>query len=328
MSFSLSLNGWLSLGIVACLFGSCSPGRVYSRLAVRSGEEAGGAGGVDGPMLNGSGGNGTGAGTGGSMGTGDRATGGVGLGGMARAGMGIGGGGDAGPVGRDAGGADAGGAAGPLILSIDFVGAVPRAAGGAGGTTLMAISMAPTEVAGVKAAENWNSAVDAMGSLGALKLSDGSVTAASVTWHAPLVTGSVGIYGVNLLDAPGNARMMNGYLDPTSIGMPATVMVDSLPPAFVAGGYDVYVYALGHLDSGTRTYNYTLGGATFSVSQTGPSPTTVPPFVLAPTTNPRAGNYVIFRNVAGASFTLTATPGAGTPRAPVNGIQIISPTGS
>jgi hypothetical protein len=279
-------------------------------------------------MPNGSGGNGTGVGTGGSIGTGATGTGGVGPSGTGSGGMGMVGSGDAGVVGRDAGGAGAGGAAGPLVLSIDFVGAVPRAAGGAGGTTLMAIPMAPTEVAGVKAAANWNSAVGPMGSLAALKLSDASVTAASVTWHAPPVTGSVGIYGVSLVDAPGNARMMNGYLDPTSIGMPATVMVDSLPPAFVAGGYDVYVYTLGHLDSGARTYNYTLAGATFSVSQTGLSPTTVPPFVLAPTTNPRAGNYVIFRNVAGASFTLTATPGTGTPRAPVNGIQIVSPTGS
>ena len=42
-----------------------------------------------------------------------------------------------------------------------------------------------------------------------------------------------------------------------------------------------------------------------------------------------AGNYVVFRNLTSASFTLTATPGTGSPtRAPVNGLQIVAPTGS
>jgi hypothetical protein len=41
------------------------------------------------------------------------------------------------------------------------------------------------------------------------------------------------------------------------------------------------------------------------------------------------GNYIIFRNVTGAAFTLTAQPPTGTvARAPVNGMQIVSPPGS
>jgi hypothetical protein len=37
----------------------------------------------------------------------------------------------------------------------------------------------------------------------------------------------------------------------------------------------------------------------------------------------------VFRNLNTATFTLTATPGTGTNmRAPVNGLQIVSPTGS
>ena len=43
------------------------------------------------------------------------------------------------------------------------------------------------------------------------------------------------------------------------------------------------------------------------------------------------GNYVVFHNVTGTSFTLTATPGGSTVtglhRAPVNGIQIVYPSG-
>ena len=65
----------------------------------------------------------------------------------------------------------------------------------------------------------------------------------------------------------------------------------------------------------------------FSVSQTGPTPTSFTAFALAPPG--AAGNYIVFRNLTAAAFTLTATPGTGSaPRAPVNGVQIVSPTGS
>lgn len=335
----------ISLGVFACLLGGCGSGGTYSRLTSGSGGGFGsggnsvgsggdGFGGTDG-MLEGSGGSGSGGliGSGGigGTGTGDMAigggagTGGVGTAGMGRGGTGTGG---VGTGGVGTGVMGVGGAVGPRILSIDFVGGVPDAAGGVGGTTLTPIPMAATEMAGVKMAANWNSASSFMGSLTALKLSDGTVTAAGVTWNSPPVTGSAGIYAVDLEDAPGNARMMNGYLDPTAIATPAAIVVSGLPTTITSGGYDVYVYTLGHLASGTRTYNYTIGTTTFIVSQTGPSPTTVPAFVLAPNMNPGVGNYVIFRNITGASFTLTATPDTGTPRAPVNGIQIVSPTGS
>lgn len=132
----------------------------------------------------------------------------------------------------------------------------------------------------------------------------------------------------NYVDAPGDARMMNGYLDPVLAAMPASIVVSGLPTLLTAGGYDVYVYMAGDIASATtRTYGYAIGTTTFAVSQTGPSPTGFPGFTLAPPGG--AGNYVVFRNVTGDSFTLTATPGTGTPtRAPVNGLQIVSPTGS
>jgi len=56
-------------------------------------------------------------------------------------------------------------------------------------------------------------------------------------------------------------------------------------------------------------------------------PATFTGYTLAPAGG--AGNYVVFRNLTGASFTLTATPDSGsTKRAPVNGLQIVAPTGS
>jgi hypothetical protein len=111
--------------------------------------------------------------------------------------------------------------------------------------------------------------------------------------------------------------------------MPAVVTVSGLPASITGGRYDVYVYVTGEIGTGTstRTYNYAIGTAMATVSQTGPTPTSFTSFTLAPAGG--AGNYIVFRNLTAATFTLTATPGTGTQtRAPVNGLQIVSPTGS
>jgi hypothetical protein len=188
--------------------------------------------------------------------------------------------------------------------------------------------MAATEVAGFKPAANWNGAATNMGTLANLVRSDGTATAATVTWSSPAMGTNPGEWKNPYVDMPGDTRMMNGYLDPPATTTPATVTVSALPAAITAGGYDVYVYMAGNIPGATtRTYQYAIGAATFTVSQTGPSATAFPGYTLAPAGG--AGTYVVFRNLTSASFTLTATPGTGNPtRAPVNGLQIVAPTGS
>ncbi|MES1172056.1 MAG: hypothetical protein ABUL77_02370 [Bacteroidota bacterium] len=260
-----------------------------------------------------------GAGSGGS-GAGGAATGGIGTGGIGTGGIGTGG--------QGTGGALTGGA-GSRILSIDFVGGSNVATGGAGATTFVAgTPLASTELAGFKLASNWNNAPGNMGTLPALALADGAVTPASVTWNSPGMGTSPGIWRVGYPDTPGNSRMMNGYLDPVQTSAPATVAVSGLPANITGAGYDVYVYVTGDVSAGqTRNYRYAIGSNTIMVTQAGPSPLTFSMFMLAPAGG--AGNYIVFRKLTGASFTLTATPGTGSSaRAPVNGIQIVSPTGS
>jgi hypothetical protein len=109
-------------------------------------------------------------------------------------------------------------------------------------------------------------------------------------------------------------------------------------PSSISGGYDVYVYCYGYVDASTRTYQYAIQDATQlttkSVSQTGHSATLLPGHSPAPAVGGTgAGTYVLFQNLTGTSFTLTATPlsSSATPpalRAPVNGIQIVYPSGS
>jgi hypothetical protein len=189
--------------------------------------------------------------------------------------------------------------------------------------------MDPQEVAGFKPASHWNGAPDYMGTLTALALADGTPTVASVTWNSPRAANGRGMWWVGFTDAPGDVRMMNGYLDPhdaTNSELPATVTVTNLPTSLTTGGYDVYVYMVGDVPSGTtRTYRYSIGATSFSVTQTGPQPTTFAGYKLAPAGG--AGNYVVFKNQTSTSFTLNATPPSGG-RAPVNGLQIVSPSGS
>ena len=209
-----------------------------------------------------------------------------------------------------AGGRGGSGPATPVILSVDFVG---------GGNGANPVPMTATESAGVVAARNWNSASGNSGSKASLVFSDGTTTSASLTWNSPAngIT-SGGIWRLGYTDAPGDVRMMNGYLDP---GGTATVTVSNLPAAITTGGYDVYVYTYGDvLANQTRSYGYAIGTASFTVTQTGPAANPFPRFSRA--ADHGSGTYVLFRKVTGAAFTLTATP---ADRAPINGLQIVWP---
>ena len=233
-------------------------------------------------------------------------------------GTGTGGAGGAGGTGGT-GGTGTGGTTGSVIISIDFVG---------GGPTAPGMAMALTESAGVKWVANWNSAWNATGSLSPLLAADGSTTSASVNWNAPLATGETyATWTVPFSDNTGDAHMMNGYLDPRNAS-PATI--DVTLPSSMSGGFDVYVYCYGNSTTGTRTYQYSIGSASQTVSQVGASATSFPGYTLAPEGG--EGNYFVFRNLTATTFTLNATPGGMTGsswgRAPVNGIQIVYPAGS
>ena len=274
----------------------------------------------------------------------EAATGGIGTGGTTTPGSGSGENPTGGTAGIDSGEAGAaGGEAGkeagmsgaggtemapgqPLILSIDFIGGRPTTP--AGIAAAAASVMAPSEIAGVKPASQWNGAPGPSGSLAGLTLSTGTVTTASVTWNSPSTTAGPGVWTKAFVDAAGDAKMMNGYLDPLGSSTPATVVVTGLPAAFTASGYDVYVYATGEIRSATtRTCKYAIGTTSLTASEMGPTPTTFAGFGISSTGG--LANTLLFKNVTGASFTLTATPGTTqTPRAPVNGIQIVSPAGS
>jgi hypothetical protein len=192
----------------------------------------------------------------------------------------------------------------PTTISIDFVG--------------VDTPMQPSEVAGIVAKANWNSASGAASSQPlALHDENGNTTAAAITWS------SDNTWRTPITDAPGNARMMKGYLD-TGKGDASVVTVTGLPVS--STGYNVYVYIDGDNPGATRTGSYQISGSgitTTSISATDPASTNFSgSFQQA---NGSSGNYVMF-TIHATAFTLTATPGATTdsyPRAPINGLQIV-----
>ena len=220
----------------------------------------------------------------------------------------------------------------PMIISIDFVGGSPNGAAGASGT----VAMEPSESAGVEpvTATHWNSAFGSTGNNLPLMSARGSSTTAFASWSVNAIDGAIDTWTNFFTDAPGDTRMMNGYLDPRAANYNATISVTGLPNP-VSSGYDVYVYFYSYMPGvETRLYQYNIGATTYSVTQTGPSATsTCPAYRLASGADAGTageGNYVVFHNLNGDHFTLTARPAqnsSGQQRAPVNGIQIVYPSG-
>ena len=187
-----------------------------------------------------------------------------------------------------------GGALAQNAISVKFTGTGP--------------SLDPGDSAGVIPKINWNNATNNNGSLSALLDSTGAATAASLTWSSPGTYG-FGASGPN----PGDVKLMSGYLDQFGGGQSSVATISGL--ATPANGYDVYVYADGDGTNG-RVGTYSIGSASQTITDNGNFSGT---FTIGPN-----GNYLVFRNIQGPSFTLTATAtSGGPPRAPLNGFQVL-----
>ncbi len=184
-----------------------------------------------------------------------------------------------------------------------------------------------TDVAGIVPAANWNNLTGPGGTTANLvKDSAGNAvsTTATVTWTANGTWASTGRGEENNNFTGVEHTLMTGYLD-TGNATTSTIMVSGLPPEFTSGGYDIYVYAMGGVAG--RGGSYQIGNQ-FKLGDTPGSPNNGPTYVEDPGVDHNdSGNYLFFTNFNTADFTLdasTANGGSGgTPRAPVNAIQIV-----
>jgi len=190
------------------------------------------------------------------------------------------------------------------IISIDFTG------------TLTDTILAATDTAGVVPAANWNSAPSNSGAVPSLTDNVGGTSGASISW------GAFNGWSTSIATSTPDSKLMNAYLDDGD-GTNTTVTVAGLPSVYTSQGYDVYVYCDGDNGGASRTGGYTIGATTVNATDAA-GVNFNGTYVNA---NGGAGNYVVIPNQTTASFTLTASPVSssdGTPRAPVNAMQIVA----
>jgi len=197
-------------------------------------------------------------------------------------------------------------------------------------------TLAAKDVAGVPsvAQANWNNLRLAGGNGSVMADAYGvrEATAMTVVWDSANTWSSTGRGEENNAFTGADKVLMTGYLD-TGNATTSTVKITGIPDELSSQGYDVYVYALGGVEARGGGYRVVPegGAATAYVDVQAPmDPTT---YVQAiPTPGSWAvGNYIVFGGMTASSITVEATTEGGhgfggTPRAPINAIQLIAPT--
>jgi hypothetical protein len=219
---------------------------------------------------------------------------------------------------------------GAQVISVDWYGG-----GGGGGTTQEV--MGPTESAGVVPRTNWNSLTPNTQAAPQTLITDTGSAGGNVVWT------SANTWNVGHVQAPGDLRMMKGYIDTNDTSI-TTVTVAGLPSSITSAPYSVIVYTDGDNGTQARVGRYSIGdqvlwtrdagGAFTGVYSQGQ--TSIDPLPGATGTGldnqgvaagaVPAGNYLIFSGLTGDTFTLAAqasVSAGGTNRAAINGIQIV-----
>ena len=137
-------------------------------------------------------------------------------------------------------------------VSVNFVG---------GHTGAFPANMDPTETAGVLPVANWNQAAGNNGTASALVDSTGAATPFAVTWKSP------NTWSNGIADAPGNVRLLKGYLDTGGNGSNPANTSFTVSGLSAANTYSIYVYATG-ANTG-RSGTYSIGTQTFYLQDNG-----------------------------------------------------------
>ncbi|MCZ7635841.1 MAG: hypothetical protein M5U12_07210 [Verrucomicrobia bacterium] len=212
-------------------------------------------------------------------------------------------------------------------------------------------TLAATDQAGVPgvAQANWNNLSLLSGSNATPILADvrgtAEPTAVAVAWNSANTWSSTGRGEENNAFSGADKALMTGYLD-TGNATTSTVQIVNLPAQLTEAGYDVYVYAMGGVGGRGGSYRIldTATGKVLRDSIRAQSPTNLASYVEVPTNLGAtangaatlvfgAGNYLVFRGLTAAAITVEARTAAagggvgysGTPRAPINAIQLVSP---
>jgi hypothetical protein len=217
-------------------------------------------------------------------------------------------------------------------------------------------SVGPKDIAGtaVTAQPNWNNAIGLSttdtGPV-ALTADEGGVaktTTATVEWSGSGNTWTSTGRGEenNKLTGP-NHLLMTGFLD-TSNDSTTQVTIKGLGSKFTTGKYDVVVYTLGGVASGRGgAFRVTDAAGTelkgYVLTLTPENPTELSPVPIAANATPGdgatygTGSYIVFKGLSSPDIIVEGTTAAdangvdlgvgGTQRAPLNAVQVVSPSG-
>ena len=202
-------------------------------------------------------------------------------------------------------------------------------------------TLAPTAIAGVPSVmqANWNNLKLDMGTNVTGIVSDyadntSSTTLVSVSWSSANTWSTLGRSETNnYFPAGPDQVLMTGYLDVPSSGT-TTVTISNLPSVLTANGYSVYVYAMGSVVGRSGGYRVLdADGAILTDYLFVTATSNMFNYLQAPvSTNPRApavGNYMVFSGLTASNIMVQATTanglgGSGTPRAPIQAIQLVA----
>jgi hypothetical protein len=201
-------------------------------------------------------------------------------------------------------------------------------------------SLGATEVAGINAVaqSNWNNVDGFLSEEPAALKADVNGTAqnttATVEWNSANLWSSTGRGEENNSLTGSDRQLLVGYLD-TSSASTTTATISGIPSQLTGGdGYDVVVYTLGGVPNRGGGYRITdLEGTELKPAILVFSPLNPTGFVEAVPADPAvhvAGNYMVFKELKANGIIVEATTEtggfSGTPRAPINAIQLV-PTG-
>ncbi len=205
--------------------------------------------------------------------------------------------------------------------------------------------MGPAEIAGADpiAQSNWNNVdgfnTDESGpiTLKADVAGAAQNSTATVEWTCPNTWSSTGRGEENTALTGSDRQLMVGYLD-TGNATTTLVTVKSLPSQLTGGdGYDVVVYALGGVAGRGGGYRITdLNGTEIMPVVLASSPANPATLTKVTPTDPAAhasGTYIVFKGLKANQFILEGSTENGwgfsaTPRAGINAIQIVAPSGA
>ncbi|MEW6159771.1 MAG: hypothetical protein AB1813_20260 [Verrucomicrobiota bacterium] len=197
------------------------------------------------------------------------------------------------------------------------------------------------QVAGVDtvAQANWNNLTEAsstgpVGNLVADTATGSQATTTTVEWTSPNTWASTGRGEENNGFSGSDRILMTGYLD-TGNSTTTTITIRDVPSELTGPGYDVVVYSLGGVSGRGGTYRLldANSGAVIGsqvVIRAPASPSTYIG-VFGATSGVNDADFVVFKNIKVANITVEASTAivgvGGTPRAPVNGVQLVTPSG-